>query len=725
MTSQFGRWALVIAAGAIAAMASFLVALNDKRAAARIEIEAAHGELELALASLSVRLASMATALQQADEPSPELFAMLYAQLSRSTPRTHERAMALMPQMPDADSVAALVARHAPGYAAMGYPPFAPFPNLASDPLFPVVMVEPAAARPQVFGYNMGTSVERASAAREALERGVMTASAPVTLSQDGDPSRASFLLLYPVRLPDAAAGFTTAVLGAGMTPAALFATHVPLEANHRVHVEIEIGGAALSVTLAGMQSGEPEADRFTIPLITDEALPAIRTPGFDVPFRASVRHAPGVGDAVATLTAAAAAGLIAFLLMRLVEARAASRRALEAALARREAELGEAHRAQARLQRMDAVGRLVAGVAHDFNNILSVILGNLELLREEEKERAGDPLVREAIDATHRGAHLTRQLLAIGQKSNLEPRPLDAARVLRETAAMLARVLPESVQLTIAPAEGLWNVEADENGLRNALLNLAINARDAMGGRGELVIEAANLSVGPDHADERPEEDLAPGRYVAVSVTDTGSGMTPEIVERAFEPFFTTKNATDGSGLGLPSVLGFCRQSRGACRIRSEPGVGTTVRMLLPVSDGAVAAADPAPAPPAPSGAAARILLAEDEDGVARIVQRHLETAGYAVRRVSSGDAAWSLIDAGEAFDVLITDLVMPGDIQGAELARRVEQARPDMRLLLISGYPQEAAIDGDGVAPRRTVLTKPVPRADLLRTLDAMLRR
>jgi CheY-like chemotaxis protein len=289
----------------------------------------------------------------------------------------------------------------------------------------------------------------------------------------------------------------------------------------------------------------------------------------------------------------------------------------------------------------------------------------------------------------------------------------------------MLARVLPESIQLTIAPAAGLWTIEADENGLRNALLNLAINARDAMGGRGKLVIEAANLRVGLDYVDEHPDESLSPGRYVGVSVTDTGSGMTPEVVERAFEPFFTTKHATDGSGLGLPSVLGFCRQSRGTCRIYSEPGVGTTVRMLLPVSEAADEVADAAPAPGAPAGAAARILLAEDEDGVARIIQRHLESAGYAVRRVSSGDAAWSLIEAGEAFDVLITDLVMPGEIQGAELARRVEAARPDMRLLLVSGYPQEAAIEGNGVALRHTVLTKPVSRADLLRTLDAILGR
>jgi CheY-like chemotaxis protein len=200
---------------------------------------------------------------------------------------------------------------------------------------------------------------------------------------------------------------------------------------------------------------------------------------------------------------------------------------------------------------------------------------------------------------------------------------------------------------------------------------------------------------------------------------------MTPEVVERAFEPFFTTKHATDGSGLGLPSVLGFCRQSRGTCRIYSEPGVGTTVRMLLPVSETAAEPAKAAPAAPAPSGATARVLLAEDEDGVARVMQRHLESAGYTVKRVSSGDAAWSLIDAGDAFDALITDLVMPGDIQGAELARRVELARPEMGLLLMSGYPQEAAIEGNGVALRHTVLTKPVSRADLLRTLDAILRR
>jgi CheY-like chemotaxis protein len=288
----------------------------------------------------------------------------------------------------------------------------------------------------------------------------------------------------------------------------------------------------------------------------------------------------------------------------------------------------------------------------------------------------------------------------------------------------MLQRVLPESIELTTVPAAGLWPIEVDPDGLQNALLNLALNARDAMDGRGKLIIEATNTRATPDYLDDRPDEEIAPGRYVVISVTDTGPGMQPDVVDRAFEPFFTTKHATDGSGLGLPSVLGFCRQSGGTCRIYSEPGVGTTVRMYFPASEGEQGKARAAEEPtPLPAGTG-RILLAEDEDSVARVILHQLQSGGHTVRRVPTGDAAWAEIENGAEHDLLITDLVMPGTLQGAELARRVEAERPRMAILLISGYPQEAAIEGNGVAERHPVLTKPIPRAELLRSIERLLR-
>lgn len=714
---------IVVAAVSMAAVAA-LVLLQQKRGNARLEIEVVHSELEFAFATLSVRMASMATGLQQAENLSPEQYEALYRDLMRSSPRVHERAMAFMPELISMDGVDTAVQRMARNYAALEYPEFSLFPQGPAKALFPVLLVEPEASRPNVFGYNMGSSDERLRAAREALESRTMTVSAPITLSQDHDQSRTSFVLLYPVYFsePEPVTGARRALLAAGMTPALLFANHVGLYDRHRIDVEVGIAGVTLPISLA-----KNALFTFRLPLISGLEMPAIRTDGFEVPFRASVFYTPSLFDVMIPFGTAAVVTVIGVLLVNLADARAIAKRELEISLQAKEKELRELYSAQARSQRVESLGRLVGGVAHDFNNILSVILGNLELMKEEgeEKSQKNDSFLEEAIAATFRGAHLTRQLLLVGRKSHLQPRSLNVERMLQDSAAMLKRVLPESIELTTVAASGLWSIEADPDGLQNALLNLGINARDAMDGKGKLIIEAVNSRVTHDYLDDRPEEEIVPGRYVTISVTDTGVGMQTEVVERAFEPFFTTKHATDGSGLGLPSVLGFCRQSGGACRIYSEPGVGTTVRMLFPVSattvDTGGSVADSEMVAPGET----RILLAEDEDSVARVMLKQLEAAGYSVKRVPTGDDAWAMIESGAVFDLLITDLVMPGTLQGAELARRVEAARPAMGLLLISGYPQEAAIEGNGVARRHPVMTKPVPRSELLRMIHRLLKQ
>lgn len=722
MPQWFLRWGIVALGSLVAGLVVGLLVLQDHRNRAQSEIEAAHGELELALATLSVRMASMATAIERASSLSPASFAQIYEDATRAATRVHERALAFMPEVATLDRATAVVESLAPEYEQAGYPAFEVFPPGQTDALFPVVLVEPPASRPNVFGYNMGSSSDRLAAAREALERGVMTTSAPVSLSQDADLSRASFLLLYPVylRAPDPLSGATHAVLGAGMTPAGLFQDHVRFYDGHVLEIDIGIAGVDLPVTLG--EGGSGWAPR--IPIVHDFVLPDITTNGFEVPFRASVFYTPRPRDALWPILAAVLAALMGALILRVLTTREDTERALQAALARKEGELREAYRIQARSQRVEALGRLVGGVAHDFNNILSVILGNLELMKEEDATRTSAPLIEEAVTATHRGAHLTRQLLSVGRKSHLNPRRLSVADGLREGAQMLQRVLPESIELTTVPAAGLWPIEVDPDGLQNALLNLALNARDAMDGRGKLIVEATNTRATRDYLDDRPDEEIAPGRYVVISVTDTGPGMQPDVVDRAFEPFFTTKHATDGSGLGLPSVLGFCRQSGGTCRIYSEPGVGTTVRMYFPASEGEQGNAPTAgETTPLPVGTG-RILLAEDEDSVARVILRQLQSGGYTVKRVPTGDAAWAEIEDGAQYDLLITDLVMPGTLQGAELARHVEAERPRMAILLISGYPQEAAIEGNGVATRHPVLTKPILRAELLQSVERLLR-
>lgn len=713
---------LVAAASLVVALLTGVILLQQNRSNAQVEIEAAHSELELALATLSVRMSSMARALEQAPDLTPSRYTALYSDVTRSATRVPERAMAFMPEIGTLTEVEAAVSVFAPSFRSAGYPEFRLFPNSVTDPLFPALMVEPDASRANVFGFNMGSSQARLAAAREALARGVMTTSAPIILTQDADLSDVSFLLLYPVYFgdPEPATGARRGLLGAGVTPAALFTDHVNFYDRHIVEVEIGIGSVNLPVTLSGAFS----EGAFRLPLVRDLVMPDIRTNGFDVPFRASVFYVPRVSDAALPLAAAALTALIGLLLVNIVQAREASKQALENALAAKEAELGEAYRIKAQTQRVESLGRLVGGVAHDFNNILSVVLGNLELLKERQIDEEDAPLLDDAVTATQRGAHLTRQLLSVGRKSHLQPGPFDVAQALHDSAAMLARVLPASIELTTAPAVGLWTVKADADGLQNALLNLAINARDAMDGRGRLIIQAANTRVAHDDLEDRLEDELPPGCYVAISVTDTGPGMPADVLERAFEPFFTTKHATDGSGLGLPSVLGFCRQSGGTCRIFSELGVGATVRILLPVSEDTPEATERAPDLEPTPGGEGRILLAEDEDAVARVVRAQLEAAGYTVIRVPTADAAWAEIERGERFDLLITDIVMPGRIQGAELARRVEARHPEMALLLISGYPQEAAIEGNGVAQRHAVLAKPVPRTELLRMVERLLR-
>ena len=716
------KYLIVSLATLLMAAVSTFALLQQKRGDAQVEIESVYSELELALATLSVRMASIATGLERSEVLSPAVFRELYADQVRSSPRVHERAMAFIPEMASLDSVETAVDQLRQGYFEAGYPDFSLFPEEPTEALFPVLLAEPEESRPNVFGYNMGSSAERLAAAREALERGVMTTSAPVSLSQDTDQSRASFLLLYPVYFaePQPITGARRALIAAGMTPSALFLNHAGIYDRHRVAVEIGIAGVSLPVNLASETVGA-----LHFPLVSDIEMPPIQTNGFEVPFRASVSYSLGVLDAAIPIGTAALAAWISLLLVNLSETSATTKRELEDSLQAKEAELREVYGMQARSQRVEALGRLVAGVAHDFNNILSVILGNLELMKEEDKDkkREDDPLLEEAVAAVFRGAHLTRQLLLVGRKSHLHPQALNIASVLQDSAAMLVRVLPESTELTTVPAAGLWPVKADPDGLQNALLNLAINARDAMNGKGKLVIEAVNSRVTDEYLDDRPDEDFQPGRYVTISVTDTGTGMSREVADQAFEPFFTTKHATDGSGLGLSSVLGFCRQSGGACRIYSEPGVGTTVRMLFPVSESSTEPTSTVTDPKSATPGKARILLAEDEDSVARVLLRQLEASGYAVKRVATGDAAWALIEDGAVFDLLITDLVMPGTLQGAELARRVEAGRPGMALLLISGYPQEAAIEGNGVARRHPVLTKPVPRSQLIEKIHRLL--
>jgi hypothetical protein len=371
--------------------------------------------------------------------------------------------------------------------------------------------------------------------------------------------------------------------------------------------------------------------------------------------------------------------------------------------------------------QKMEAVGRLAGGVAHDFNNLITAIQGYTDLIR---REVAHDPRLAgwcdEVLRAGQRAASLTRQLLAFSRRQRVKPACVDLNAVLVEAHKMLVRLLGEDIDLVTSPAPGLGAVIADAGQIEQVILNLAVNARDAMPAGGRLTIETADVVL--DEDDTRSREGLRPGPHVMLAVTDTGSGIEPEMRHRIFEPFFTTKEPGKGTGLGLATVYAIVRRWNGAISVHSEIGQGTTFRIHLPLAPGA---ADPpgSPLPASPPRGHETVLLVEDEAMVRDLAQRVLERAGYRVLPAPHAEAALEVL-AGEAgpIHLLLTDLVMPG-LRGWELAQIARSRREDLRLLFMSGYPGDAALHGGVHTPDTRLLPKPFTADQLLRAVRAAL--
>jgi len=371
--------------------------------------------------------------------------------------------------------------------------------------------------------------------------------------------------------------------------------------------------------------------------------------------------------------------------------------------------------------QRLEAVGQLTGGVAHDFNNLLTVILGNAELLVESLP--AGDSL-RQLADTTRkaaeRGADLTNRLLAFSRRQTLDPKPTDIGKLMAGMDTLLRRTLGGNVEIELVRAGGLWRAFVDPPQLENAILNLCINARDAMPDGGRLTIELINAHLDQSYADWN--EEVTPGQYVAVAISDTGTGMTPEVMARAFEPFFTTKEVGKGSGLGLSMVFGFAKQSNGHVKVYSEPGLGTTVRLYLPRARGEEADIQGAVAVSI-DGGAEKILLVEDDDMVREHVAEQLQSLGYRVVAVSNGPAALEILRAADDFDLLFTDIVMPGGMSGRQLADAVRPLRPDLPVLFTSGYTENAVVHHGRLDAGVNLLNKPYRRQDLARKVRQVL--
>ncbi|MFP5391931.1 MAG: response regulator [Gammaproteobacteria bacterium] len=396
-------------------------------------------------------------------------------------------------------------------------------------------------------------------------------------------------------------------------------------------------------------------------------------------------------------------------------------RKAAEARAAEHARALEEARSALAQSQKLDAVGKLTGGVAHDFNNVLQVVRGSLELLREEQSHAW--QVVRRvdsAMGAVQRGAKLAAQLLAFARKQPLQPKPTNLGRVLRSMDDMLRRALGDAVDIDIVISGGLWNTLVDPHQLEQVILNLAINARDAMDGNGQLTIEAGNAQLDDDYV--RSEPGLHAGQFVQLAVSDTGCGMTPDIVEKAFEPFFSTKPEGVGTGLGLSMTYGFVKQSHGHIRIYSEPGHGTTIRIYLPrTHDAEQLQAEPAPL--AVQGGSETVLVVEDDAAVQATVVDMLEGLGYRVFKADHAAAALALLETGVHVDLLFTDVVMPGELRSPELARRACELLPDLKVLFTSGYTQNAIVHGGRLDPGVHLLSKPYGREQLGNKIRSLL--
>ncbi len=369
--------------------------------------------------------------------------------------------------------------------------------------------------------------------------------------------------------------------------------------------------------------------------------------------------------------------------------------------------------------QKMEAVGQLTGGVAHDFNNLLTVVIGNNEILAEDLADKEHRELATMALEAAERGAYLTQQLLAFGRRQSLRPERLRLEDVVDEMVPLLRRTIGAHIELVTERNGNTLRALADRPLLESAILNLVLNARDAMADGGTLTIETGEDTAGPKDAG------LPIGQPVVfVTVSDTGPGMSPEVLERVFEPFFTTKEVGKGSGLGLSIVYGFAQQSGGHVAIESEPGRGTRVTILLRAVSGEASADAPARGMPAANAASRhRVLVVEDEPPVLQFVTAQLTMLGYDVTAVSTGPDALSLLNGRERFDLLFTDVVLPKGMNGIELSRRAKQVRPDLKVLLTSGYPTEAFEDQGSPQEGTPLLRKPYRRKELAETLSAVL--
>ena len=386
----------------------------------------------------------------------------------------------------------------------------------------------------------------------------------------------------------------------------------------------------------------------------------------------------------------------------------------LQSANAELVAQMAERERVEASLrqaQKMEAVGQLTGGLAHDFNNLLAGISGSLEFTKSrlaQGKIDAVDRYITAAQNAVKRAAALTHRLLAFSRRQTLDPKPTNINRLVTDLEDLVRRTVGPSINIEVVGAAGLWTTLVDQNQLENALLNLCINARDAMSEGGRLTIETANKWLDDRAAKER---ELEPGQYVSLCVTDTGTGMTPDLISRIFDPFFTTKPLGEGTGLGLSMIYGFARQSGGQIRVYSELGKGTTMCLYLPRHDEELGNEEVMNFDKSieHTGAGEVVMVIDDEPLIRMLIAEVLEDGGYSAIEASDGPAGLRVLQSATKIDLLITDVGLPGGMNGRQVADAARETRPDLKVLFVTGYAENAVLGNGQLAKGMQVIAKP----------------
>jgi signal transduction histidine kinase/ActR/RegA family two-component response regulator len=373
--------------------------------------------------------------------------------------------------------------------------------------------------------------------------------------------------------------------------------------------------------------------------------------------------------------------------------------------------------------QKMEALGQLTGGIAHDFNNLLAIIVGSLDVLRRRVDRGQFNDMTRflnNAMEGAQRATSLTQRLLAYARRQPLAPEVIDPKSLVVDVSELLRRTIPETIRIETVVSAGLWLTHADKSELENAIVNLAVNARDAMPDGGQLTLEASNADIDDRYVSDHPG--VSTGQYVLIAVTDTGSGMTKEVAERAFDPFFTTKETGKGTGLGLSQLYGYVRQTGGHVKIYSELGAGTTVKMYLPRYTGAGATSKGTKDRASLPLGTEVVLLVEDEEGVRLASAEALKELGYDVHLAADAAEALRILETVEHVDLLFTDVVMPG-MNGRQLADAALLLRPQLKILFTSGYTRNAIVHNGVLDTGVSLLVKPFTLVDLANKLRSVL--